>query len=134
MDSFSQKKIIFLPKNATVRLQPLGAGIIQNVKVKYRKGLVKYVLARINEYSSAKQIIKDVNILMSIQWAQEAWKEVTGTTIKNCFEKCGIIKNDDLMEIEEEGLEFEALVQELCPDVSATEYVNFDVNIPAFGL
>ena len=38
------------------------------------------------------------------------------------------------MEIEEEGLEFEALVQELCPDVSATEYVNFDVNIPAFGL
>ena len=68
---------------------------------------------------------------MAIPWAQEAWKEVTGTTIKNCFEKCGIIKNDDLMEIEEEDLEFEALVQELCPDVSATEYVNFDVDIPA---
>ena len=99
--------------------------------MKYRKRLVKYVLARINEYSSATQIIKDVNILMAIRWAQEAWKEVTGTTIKNCFEKCGIIKNDDLMEIEEEDLEFEALVQELCPDVSATEYVNFDVDIPA---
>ena len=68
---------------------------------------------------------------MAIRWAQEAWKEVTGTTIKNCFEKCGIIKNDDLMEIEEEDLEFEALVQELCPDVSATKYVNFDVDIPA---
>ena len=99
--------------------------------MKYRKRLVKYVLARINEYSSATQIIKDVNILMAIRWAQEAWKEVTGTTIKNCFEKCGIIKNDDLMEIEEEDLEFEALVQELCPEVSATEYVNFDVDIPA---
>ena len=68
---------------------------------------------------------------MAIPWAQEAWKEVTGTTIKNCFEKCGIIKNDDLMEIEEEDLEFEALVQELCPDVSATEYVNVDADIPA---
>ena len=55
---------------------------------------------------------------MAIPWAQEAWKEVTGTTIKNCFEKCGIIKNDDLMEIEEEDLEFEALVQELCPRLS----------------
>ena len=68
---------------------------------------------------------------MAIPWAQEAWKEVTGTTIKNCFEKCGIIKNDDLMEIEEEDLEFEALVQELCPDVSATEYLNIDDDIPA---
>ena len=43
-----------------------------------------------------------------IRWAQEAWKEVTGTTIKNCFEKCGIIKNDDLIEIKEEDLGFEA--------------------------
>ena len=124
-------KDYFLPKNTTSGLEPLDAGIIQNFKVKYRKRLVKYALARINEYSSATQIIKDVNILMAIRWAQEAWKEVTGTTIKNCFEKCGIIKNDDLMEIEEEDLEFEALVQELCPDVSATEYVNFDVDIPA---
>ena len=47
---------------------------------------------------------------MVIQWAQEAWKEVTGKTIKNCFEKCEIIKNDDLIEIKEEDLEFEALV------------------------
>ena len=36
----------------------------------------------------------------------------------------------DLIEIQED-LEFEALVQELCPDVSATEYVNFDPDIPA---
>ena len=34
------------------------------------------------------------------------------------------------MEIEEQDLEFEALVQELCPDVSAKEYVNFYTDIP----
>ena len=129
IDSFSQITIIFLPTNTTSRLQPLDARIIQNFKVKYRKRLVKYVLARINEYSSATQIIKDVNILMAIRWAQEAWKEVTGTTIKICFKKCGIIKNDDLMEIKEDDLAFEALVQELFPDVSATGYVNFDADI-----
>ena len=50
---------------------------------------------------------------------------------KEFFEKCRIIKNDDLMEIEEEDLEFEALVQELCPDVSATEYLNIDDDITA---
>ena len=51
--------------------------------------------------------------------------------IKNCFEKCGITKNDDLMEIQEEDLEFKALVQELCPNVSAPEFVNFNADIPA---
>ena len=68
---------------------------------------------------------------MAIRWTQEAWKEVTGTTINNCFEKCGIIKNDDIMVIKEDDLELEALVQELCPDVSVAEYVNFDTDIPA---
>ena len=35
------------------------------------------------------------------------------------------------MEIQEEDLEFKVLVQELRPNVSATEYVNFGINIPA---
>ena len=67
------------------------------------KKLVKYVLARISENSSATQIFKDVNILIAIQWAQEAWKEVTGVTIKNCFKKCRVVKSiDDLMEVKED--------------------------------
>ena len=131
INSFSHIKIISLPKNTTLRFQPPDVGIIQNFKVKYRKRLTKYVLARINEYFSATRIIKDVNILIAIWWAQEAWKEATGMTIKNCFKKCGIIQHYDLMEIEEEELEFKALFQESHPDVSATEYVNFDANIPA---
>ena len=49
---------------------------------------------------------------------------------KELFCDCGIIKIDDLMEIEEEDLEFEALVEELCPGVSPTEYVNFDTDFP----
>ena len=48
IDSFLQIKIIFLPKNTTSTLQPLDAGIIQNFKLRYRKILVKYALARIN--------------------------------------------------------------------------------------
>ena len=68
---------------------------------------------------------------MVIQWAQEAWKEITGTTIKNCFENCGVVQsNDNLIEVEEDDLEFEALVRELSPDMSAAEYVYFDPDIP----
>ena len=64
---FSQIKILFLPKNITSRLQPLDAGIIQNFKVKYRKRLVTYVLARIKEDASATQIVKGVDIIVAIQ-------------------------------------------------------------------
>ena len=80
---FSQIKFIFLPKNTTSRLQPLDAGIIQNFKVKYRKRLVKYVLARIQEHASATQTVNGVDVLVAIRWLQEAWKEVTNLTIKN---------------------------------------------------
>ncbi|XP_057303197.1 tigger transposable element-derived protein 6-like [Hydractinia symbiolongicarpus] len=129
---FSQIKIIFLPKNTTSRLQPLDAGIIQNFKVKYRKRLVKYVLARIQENKSATEIIKSVDILMAIQWVQDAWKEVTNLTIKNCLEKCGVVQGEsELMEDQEDDLEFEALVKELTEDMSAAEYIDFDADVPA---
>ena len=36
------------------------------------------------------------------------------------------------METEEEDLEYEALVKQLCPNVSATDYINFEAAIAAF--
>ena len=53
-------------------------------------------------------------------------------TIKNCFEKCGVKGEGDLMEVEDDDdLEFEALVKEFTTDLSAEEYANFDDNVPA---
>ena len=130
---FSQIKIIFLPKNTTSRLQPLDAGIIQNFKVKYRKRLVKYGLARIQEDVSATQVVKSAYVLVAIRWLQEACKEVNNLTIKNCFEKCAIKRDNELMEVrEDDDLEFEALVNEFTTDTSAAEYANFDENVLAF--
>ena len=76
--------------------------------MKYHKRLIKYVLARVNEKKSTSEIVKSLNVLRVIQWVQESWKDVTSATIKNCSEKCGIVKrHDELMEIEDEDdLEF----------------------------
>ena len=41
-------KLEFLLKNTKSRLQPYDAGIIKNFKHKYRKLLVRYILARID--------------------------------------------------------------------------------------
>ena len=84
----------------------------------YRKALVKYVLARTNEYSSAMQLIKDKKHTDGHSMGSRSMERSKGTTIKNCFEKGGIIKNDDLMETGEKDLEFEVLC-------SATKYMNF---------
>ena len=123
-DKFSNIKILFLPKNTTSRLQPLDAGIIRKFRVKYRKSLVKYVLSRINDNISAAEIVQDVNILMAIRWVQRAWKDVTRSTVKQCFEKCGFREGDDeLME------DVDALVKEFFSDVSPDEYVDFDAEL-----
>ena len=87
-----------------------------------RSSIGKGWLSMCSAESSATQRIKDVNILMAIQWAQEAWKEVTGTAIKNCFEKYEVVKsNDDLTEVEK--------VRELSLNMSSAEYVYFDADI-----
>ena len=90
------------------------------------------MLASIQEGASATQIVKGLDVLVAIWWLQEVWKEVTNLTIKNCFEKCGIKGDNELMEVEEDdGLEFEALLKLFTTDISAAEYANFDENVPA---
>ena len=77
IDMYSNIKIVFLPNNTTSRLQPLNAGIIQSFKTKYRKRLMRYVIARINNDLLASEI--DIDILQAITW------EVSVETIKNFF-------------------------------------------------
>ena len=128
IDKFSNIKIVFLPKNTTSRLQPLDAGIIQSFKSKYRKKLMRYVIARVKDDLLASEITKQIDVLQAIEWVAKAWDEVTPETIKNCFSKCGFSKKpceseDDL--VDEEFLE---LFNELTDsEMTAEEYIDFDI-------
>ena len=51
-------KLVFLPKNTTSQLQPSDAGIIRDLKVKYRKQLLKHVISRINDEKSHLKLFK----------------------------------------------------------------------------
>ena len=85
---------------------------------------------QINDNASAEEIVQDVNILMAIRWVQLAWKDVTPTAVKRCFEKCGFREGDDeLMEDGDVDEEFSALVKVLSSDISPDEYVNFDAEL-----
>ena len=90
------------------------------------------MLGRIQEIASVTQIVKGVDVLLAIRWLQKVWKEVTNLTIKNCFEKCGIKGDSELMEVkEDDDMEFKALVKKFTTDISAEEYASFDENVPA---
>ena len=82
-------------------MQPLDAWIIQSFKSKYRKKLMRYVIARFKEDLLASEIAKQIDVLQAIiEWMAKAWKEVTAETIKNCFAKCGF--TEETSEIEDD--------------------------------
>ena len=135
---YSNIKIVFLPKNTTSRLQPLDAGIIKNFKVKHRKKLLRHVIARISNDRNPSDIAKEVDILQAITWVAASWKDVSETTVKICFAKCGIVQQ--VVENDESKLddEFAELFKELTEmngaenDFTAEEYIDFDNEISSF--
>ena len=80
-------KLIYMPKCASSRFQPLDFGMIRGFKCKHRKKLLKYVVSQIGEGKNASEIIRDINIAKAILWLQLAWRDVSTETIINCFQK-----------------------------------------------
>lgn len=75
-------KLVFLPPNATSKLQPLDQGIIKVVKQKYRKKLVQRYLRDMECTNSTK-----INVFDSINYISAAWDEIKPDVIRNCFRK-----------------------------------------------
>lgn len=90
-EKYSNIKITFLPANTTSKLQPLDSGIIKNFKVYYRKLLLRYIVAKIDQHSLASDVATNINVLQAIRWMAEAWKQVSCETIKKCFKNAGIL-------------------------------------------
>ena len=88
--------------------------------------------SNITLYYFLQEIGKGVDILQAITWVAGAWKEVSVSTIKNCFANCGIIT--ERQSGSEEGIsdeKFDVLFKELTADsecdMTAEECIDFDV-------
>lgn len=86
----SNIKLHWLPPNTTSLLQPLDAGIIQNFKIHYKKGLVQEYIRHID-----LNIKFDVTVYDAIINVYDAWERVTTCTIKNCFNHAITKKSKD---------------------------------------
>ena len=125
----SNVKLVFLPPNTTSKLQPCDAGIIQTVKLHYRKRLLRHVLFHMEEANSASELAKKVTLLDAIMWMKSSWDEVDPITIQKCFSKCGF---GDVMETEEDDeIVPEAELEEVLHNAGMTwqEYANCDADL-----
>ena len=55
---------------------------------------LQYVLARIDQCASATDVVKTINILVTIRWVALPKTKVNSGTILKCFRKAGILDTD----------------------------------------
>ena len=88
---YSNIRIQFLPPNTTVKLQPLGQGIIKSTKHSYRTILMTRYLAGVESKQEAKAIMKSFDVVVACQVLVEAWDALTPENIHQCFSKAGFM-------------------------------------------
>lgn len=83
----SHIRLIFLPPNTTAIVQPMDMGVIKNLKGHYRSKLSSRIIGMLDadKTKDAGTVLKSVNLLDCIYLVTEAWNDVKGTTIANCF-------------------------------------------------
>lgn len=82
--------VIWLPKNSTSVFQPLDQGIINNLKVHYRKQWIRFIIDSIDNNTNP---FTTVTLYQTIQWCSRAWyQSVNNTTIYQCFRKSTVIQ------------------------------------------
>ena len=80
-------KILFLPANATPKLQPCDVGIIRNVKVQYRTEMVRNLLANVDGGGKARDY--KMSLFDAVHFLKRSWDKVTPGTIINSFNHAG---------------------------------------------
>ena len=142
----SNIQIIFFPPNTTSKVQPLDQGIIRAFKAYYRRRLAKHIIRSCTLTSTLDQVI--ITALDSVHWIEQAWKDVTESTIRNTFRTAGFKYSDQTNETEDNEMETNELIVEDpiekldallghvkigTEGLSATEYIKIDDEILVFN-
>ncbi|XP_054155943.1 tigger transposable element-derived protein 4-like [Oppia nitens] len=130
----SNVKLIYLPPNATSRLQPMDAGVIHCLKSNYRKKLVRRLLALYEDNNSFD--VKNITLYEAILMLSNSWDDINSQIITNCFKKCGIGESESINEttVSSDEQDFDNQWQQLCDNITEreidfNEYISFDDNV-----
>jgi hypothetical protein len=96
LDNFTGHSIQYQPKCITLiyfgpgltsHVQPLDAGIIRCFKAHYQR---QFCLRAIEQDNAEEEDIYKINLLDAMMMAEQAWKSVSPTIIKNCWNHTNI--------------------------------------------
>ena len=91
-ESLANIKVVLFPTNTPSVHQPLDQGIIRSWKAHYRRRWLAYMC---NVYKAHGNPLISTNILKAIRWLTDAWEnDVTPITIRNCWNKSGLLAPD----------------------------------------
>ena len=132
----SNLRLVFLPSNTTSKLQPMDAGIIQSVKINYRKRMLRHLISRMDACNTASELIKLVNILDAILWIHDVWSSLPSSTIQKCFTKCCFQRQIEASESDVLASPFEEIMTEtefILDDITFSQFATFDNNLAPFA-
>ncbi|GBM81902.1 Tigger transposable element-derived protein 6 [Araneus ventricosus] len=93
-------KVISFPPNCAPKLQPLDLGIIKNLKINYRKRILKEMISAIEKNETVQE---NFDLRKAIAELYKVWKfDVTAKTIRNCFKKRGFSNQTDDIDSKDE--------------------------------
>ena len=78
-------ELLFLPPDATAKLQPCDCGIIKNLKTHYRSLMLRKLLQHFDSGFKAAEF--SINLFDALTLLRMAWDSVTIATVENCFKK-----------------------------------------------
>ena len=75
-------KARFLPPNVTALIQPMDQGVIQSVKRRYKKKLLRRLIIEDDMGTSIVGFSKGVNLRIVVDLVHESWMEITKDTLR----------------------------------------------------
>jgi len=79
----SNVDLLFLPSNTTAAIQPLDAGIIKSLKLKYKQALLNHLLISSDIYENMDNYLSNITVKHAIKLILLAWNNTNANTNAN---------------------------------------------------
>lgn len=116
-------KLVFIPSSLPKETHPLNQGVIKSLKLHYRTLILQ-------RQSQCKQENREFVLtqLDALRLVQQAWANISQTTITDCFRRANFVPKKNLVKTEKE--EDLVLVEERYGKEDISEYASIDDNVP----
>lgn len=106
-------KVLFLPPNVTSLCQPMDQGVLEALKKRYRRRLLSFLIAGIENNEGFIEKLRQTDILDVIRWSSEAWDEISQIAIVRSWKKLLDHQGDKFepQEMPEENINLVPLLQ-----------------------